>query len=101
MDAPLSPLSSRPERSVVEGSAVSPHQLPTWTEASPCVFVRANLMLIVRLVVMGDAAGFKAHDSPLAHAIAIDPGVAEPSANIAIAIFSHQFGLRRNYGSVP
>ena len=58
-------------------------------------------MLFVRPVVVGDAAGFKTYDSPLAAAIAIDAGVAKPPAYVAVAIFPYHVGLGRNYSRVP
>ena len=61
----------------------------------------AYLVLVVRIVGGGDAAGFKANDSPLAQPIAIHPGIAEASADITVAIFPHHVGLRRDDRRVP
>jgi hypothetical protein len=57
-------------------------------------------MLIFR-AISRDPAGLKAYNFPLTIPVAINPGIPEPSADIAIAILPYQISLRSNHGRIP
>ena len=59
-----------------------------------------RICLVLAVGFAGNAAGFKAYDSPLARTIAVDAGIAVASANVAVTILPHQFGLRCDHCGV-
>ena len=52
-----------------------------------------GFFLLLAFFGAGDAAGFETYDSPLTIAVAVDPGVTIPPADVTIAVFADQVRL--------
>jgi hypothetical protein len=57
--------------------------------------------LMLGFLATRNSAGLKAHNSPLAIPVAINPGITESPTDIPIPILAHQVSLRRHHCRIP